>query len=79
MDTRELSGDHLYFIEAGEGSDDPWLVRAPLHREGVGDDMSSGEIEHLSRLKLGRSPARCRCRPIAVGSSPSRSSATRRI
>ena len=53
MDSVNLVGDHLYFIEAGEGSDDPWLVRAPLHRDGVDDDMSSAEIEHLSRLKAG--------------------------
>lgn len=53
MDTVNLAGDHLYFIESGEGSEDPWLVRAPIHRDGVGDDMSSGEIEHLSRLKIG--------------------------
>jgi len=52
MDSVNVIGDFLYFIAADDAKEDPWLVRAPLHREGVGDDMSSTEVEHLSRLKV---------------------------
>lgn len=52
MDTVNLVGDWLYFIDDSAANGDPWLVRAPLHREGVGDASAAEKPEHVARIAL---------------------------
>lgn len=51
MDTLALIGEQLYFLDAQDANADAWIVRAPLHRDGIAPGESD-RIEHLYRLNL---------------------------